>query len=464
MTTPQAIAVACADPSEVRLKNRWLVAACAVCIHLCIGSVYAYSVMTKPVMGLLGVTADQVKVSFSIAIFFLGIAAAFLGHFVERYGPRVSGMLSATLWGLALVGSGLAVRWESLWLLYLSYGVLGGIGLGVGYITPVSTLVKWFPDKRGMATGLAIMGFGFAAMLAGPLMAWMFNAGTSAQPLYTTASVSRTFFLCGAAYFVVMMLASQYLAPPPKGYVPAGWMPPLTSDGKVRCGDLAQLTANEALRTRRFYFMWLMLGINITCGIALISVASPMMQAMLKMSPLEAGGVVGLIGVFNGIGRIIWASLSDYLGRPATYITFFVLQIVAYAALPSIQHVLLFQIVLYLIMTCYGGGFATVPAFLGDLFGTKQLGAVHGYTLTAWSVAGIVGPSVLVPLVHIESETGAVIGTDYPKLLYLCSGLFAVALLTSLLMVADIRAKRRAIARAEAAATPTAPATPGASA
>lgn len=445
MTPTSAVRAPDGPATPVPRKNRWLIAACAVCLHLCIGSVYAYSVMTKPVMGLLGVTADQVKVSFSIAIFFLGIAAAFLGHFVERFGPRVSGMLSATLWGLALLGSGLAVRWESLGLLYLAYGVLGGIGLGVGYITPVSTLVKWFPDKRGMATGLAIMGFGFAAMLAGPLMAWLFNAGTSAEPVYTTTSVSRTFFICGVVYFVIMMLASQYLAPPPKGYLPAGWLPPMTADGKPRGMDLAQLTANQALRTRRFYFMWLMLGINITCGIALISVASPMMQAMLNMSPLEAGGVVGLIGVFNGIGRIIWASASDYLGRPATYVAFFLIQMVAFAALPSIEHVLLFQIVLYLIMTCYGGGFATVPAFLGDLFGTRQLGAVHGYTLTAWSVAGIVGPSVLVPLVHIESETGAVIGTDYTKLLYLCSGLFAVALLTSMLMVADIRTKRRAL-------------------
>ena len=236
--------------------------------------------MTKPVMSLLSVTADQVKVSFSIAIFFLGISAAFLGHFVERYGPLASGMLSATCWGLGLVGAGIAVRMESLWMLYLSYGVLGGIGL---------------------------------------------------------------------------------------------------------------------------------------------------------------------IGVFNGIGRIVWASASDYLGRPATYIAFFVIQTIAYAALPSIQHVLLFQIVLYLIMTCYGGGFATVPAFLGDLFGTKKLGAVHGYTLTAWSVAGILGPSVLVPLVHIESATGQVTGTDYTKLLYLCSGLFVVALATSMLMVADIRSKRRAM-------------------
>lgn len=255
--------------------------------------------------------------------------------------------------------------------------------MGTGYITPVSTLVKWFPDRRGMATGLAIMGFGFAAMLAGPVIAYLLNAGTSAAPVYTTASVSRTFFICGGVYFAIMMLSAQYLQPPPKGYAPAGWDPELAKARGKRRDDLSQITANEALRTRRFYFMWLMLCINITCGIALISVASPMVQAMLKMSALEAGAVVGLIGVFNGAGRIIWASASDHLGRPLTYSLFFAIQIVAFALLPSIRHVLLFQVTLYLIMSCYGGGFATVPAFLGDLFGTKQLGAVHGYTLTA---------------------------------------------------------------------------------
>ena len=324
-------------------------------------------------------------------------------------------------------------------MLYLTYGVLGGIGLGTGYITPVSTLVKWFPDRRGMATGLAIMGFGFAAMLAGPVMAYLFNAGTSAAPVYTTASVSRTFFICGGVYFAIMMISAQYLQPPPKGYAPAGWDPELAKARGKRRDDLSQITANEALRTRRFYFMWLMLCINITCGIALISVASPMVQAMLKMSALEAGAVVGLIGVFNGAGRIIWASASDHLGRPLTYSLFFAIQIVAFALLPSIRNVLLFQVMLYLIMSCYGGGFATVPAFLGDLFGTKQLGAVHGYTLTAWSVAGIVGPSVLIPLVRTNGVT------DYTTLMYGCSALFAVALLTSGLMVLDIRRMRRAM-------------------
>jgi MFS transporter, OFA family, oxalate/formate antiporter len=429
--------------SQDRVKNRWLMALCAVAVHLCIGSVYAYSVMTKPVVQMLWtpdhtVTGDQVKVAFSIAIFFLGISAAVFGRFVEKRGPRVSAMVSASCWGMGLILSGIAVQTQSLSLLYLGYGVLGGIGLGIGYITPVSTLVKWFPDKRGMATGLAIMGFGFAAMIAGPIMAWLFNAGTQAQPVYTTWSVSRTFFICGGVYFVIMMLAAQYLSPPPKGYAPKGFDPALhIASGKAR-QDLAQLTANEALRTRRFYYMWLMLGINITCGIALISVASSMLQTVLGMSPLEAGAVVGLIGVFNGLGRILWASGSDYLGRPLTYSLFFAIQLVAFLALPSITHAIAFQAVLFLIMTCYGGGFATVPAFLGDLFGTKQLGAVHGYTLTAWSIAGIVGPSVLIPLAKRTDGS-----TDYQLVLWICAGLFAVALVVSGAMWLDIQSKRR---------------------
>lgn len=430
--------------SGAKLKNRWLIAVAAVGIHICIGSVYAYSVMTKPVGSLLGASADEVKVSFSIAIFFLGMSAAFMGHFVERFGPRISGMVSACCWGLGLVGAGLAVQWNSLTMLYATYGVLGGIGLGVGYITPVSTLVKWFPDKRGMATGLAIMGFGFAAMIAGPTMAWLFNAGTNETPLYTVGSVSKAFFIMGMVYFVVMMCAAQYLAPPPKGYAPKGFDPAKAlASGRIR-HDLAQLTANQAIKTRRFYYMWLMLGINITCGIALISVASPMMQSLVGMTALQAGAVVGMIGIFNGAGRIVWASASDYLGRPLTYSLFFGIQIVAFALLPSIRDVLLFQALLYLIMTCYGGGFATVPAYLGDLFGTKQLGAVHGYTLTAWALAGIIGPSVIIPT--LRQWSGGDEFAYYRLVMYTCAGLFVVAMIVSGLMVLDIRQKRRAMA------------------
>ncbi len=438
------------------MKNRWLIAACAVGIHLCIGSVYAYSVMTQPVSLLLGVEADAVKVSFSITIAFLGLSAAFLGHFVEKRGPRAAGMLSATCFGLGLIGAGVAVQIGSLWLFYLTYGVLGGIGLGVGYITPVSTLVKWFPDKRGMATGLAIMGFGFASMIAAPIMARLFlgDGSTQGQPVYTAWSVSRTFFILGGVYAVVMFLSAQYLAPPPKGYAPAGYDAAAAQASGRQKADLAQLTANEALGTRRFYFMWIMLFINVTCGIAIISVASPMVQTMLGYSTVEAGFIVGLLGIFNGLGRIGWASASDYLGRPLTFTLFFVLQIAAFALLANVQQAIVFQALLFLILTCYGGGFATVPAFLGDLFGTKQLGAIHGYTLTAWAAAGVAGPSLIIPLVkQLAGGTGgAATPAYYATVLYILAGLFVVALLVSLLMMLDIRVKREAMLRPTVAA------------
>ena len=427
-----------------KTKNRWLIAASAVGIHISIGSIYAYSVMTKPVASILGCDYSKVKIAFSIAIFFLGISAAFLGHFVEKYGPRKSGMLAAGFYGLGVIGTGLAVQLQSLPLFYLAYGVMGGIGLGVGYITPVSTLVKWFPDKRGLATGLAIMGFGFAAIIFGPLMSKLFIAGMEeGHAVYTVASISRTFYLLGSIYLAVIFASAQYLAAPPKGWLPAGFDPGATdARGKVKkLEDLSQLTANEALKTKRFYYMWLMLFINITCGIAVISVASPMAQEVAGLTAVQAGVMVGLMGLFNGAGRIGWATISDHIGRPLTYSLFFMIQILAFYFLPEIQNVILFQAVIFLILTCYGGGFSSVPAYLGDLFGTKQLGAIHGYTLTAWAAAGVVGPTLVT---FVKSLTAS----DNPKeyygnTLHVFAGLFVVALVISALMKINIRAKRR---------------------
>ncbi|MEO1235546.1 MAG: OFA family MFS transporter, partial [Planctomycetota bacterium] len=355
-------------------RNRWLVALSGVGIHLSIGSVYAYSVMTLPLKEALGWEKSSITMAFSVAIVCLGLSAAFLGHFVETYGPRAAGMLAAVCYGLGTVGAGFAVSLESLPLFVATYGVLGGVGLGVGYITPVSTLVKWFPDKRGLATGMAIMGFGFAAMVFGPVMARLFNA--------EAVGTAGTFFVLGGTYFVLIFLSALYIAPPPKGWKPAH----LTDEAlaaqparkkKVR-EDLAQLTVVEALRTRRFYFMWTMMFINITCGIGLIAVASPMAQETAGMSVAAAATLVGLMGVFNGLGRFGWASASDFLGRPGTYAAFFGIQIVAFALLATGPAPWAFTALVLLILTCYGGGFATLPAFLGDLFGTKRLGAIHG--------------------------------------------------------------------------------------
>ncbi|MEM9420474.1 MAG: OFA family MFS transporter [Planctomycetota bacterium] len=411
-------------------RNRWLVALSGVGIHISIGSVYAYSVMTLPLKETLGWQKSSITLAFSVAIVCLGLSAAFLGHFVEKHGPRASGMLAAVCYGLGTLGAGLAVTLESLPLFISTYGVLGGIGLGVGYITPVSTLVKWFPDKRGLATGMAIMGFGFAAMIFGPAM----------QRLFDSVGPATTFYILGSIYFLVIFSSALYITPPPKG-----WKPAHLTDEKIDENpaqrkqvqeDLAQLTVFEAIQTRRFYFMWLMLFINITCGIALISVASPMAQTMAGMSATAAAAMVGLMGLFNGLGRIGWASLSDYIGRPATYAAFFIIQIIAFFLLTRSPSPWQFQALVLLILTCYGGGFASVPAFLGDLFGTKQLGAIHGYTLTAWAAAGLVGPTLVT---RIQEATG-----NYATTLYIFAGLFVVAIAITGLMTLDIRAKRYA--------------------
>ncbi|MGB0370903.1 MAG: L-lactate MFS transporter [Opitutales bacterium] len=403
-------------------KNRWLIALSGVGIHVSIGSVYAYSVMTLPLKEALGWEKSQITFAFSIAIVCLGLAAAFLGQFVEKRGPRASGILCAICYGLGTIGAGFAVKMESMPLFIATYGVLGGIGLGVGYITPVSTLVKWFPDRRGLATGMAIMGFGFASMIFGPTMAKLFE----------TVGPASTFWILGSVYFVLIFCSALYIAPPPKGWSPEKSLSANSPNAaKPASADLAQLTVPEALRTIRFYFLWLMLFINITCGIAVISVASPMAQEMAGMSATAAAAMVGMMGLFNGIGRIGWASFSDIIGRPATYITFFVIQISAFIALSKVSNGLAFQFLVLLILTCYGGGFSTVPAFLGDLFGTKQLSAIHGCLLTAWAAAGMVGPTIVT---QVQERTGSYTGT-----LMVFAGLFVAALITSILLVFNIR-------------------------
>ncbi|MFC0562273.1 L-lactate MFS transporter [Halalkalibacter alkalisediminis] len=404
-----------------KTKNRWLIALAAVGIHISIGSVYAWSVFTNPLMQEYGWELSSVSFTFSIAILFLGLSAAFMGHFVEKHGPRKSGLVSATFFGIGLLGAGFATSIESLTLLYLTYGVLGGIGLGVGYITPVSTLIKWFPDRRGLATGLAIMGFGFSAMIASPIMANLINS----------VGIPNTFYTLGIIYFIIMLCSALYLERPPAGY-----MQDVQATGKKVAADLSQLTANEAVKTRRFWYLWIMLFINVTCGIAILSVASPMAQEIAGLSAAAAATMVGIMGVFNGLGRIGWASISDYMGRPNVYTAFFGLQIASFFLLPSITHAIMFQAVLFLILTCYGGGFASIPAYIGDLFGTKQLGAIHGYILTAWAAAGLAGPIIAA---WVRETTNSYAGT-----LYIFGFMFIAALIVSLVIRIDIKQLKEA--------------------
>ncbi|MFA1821724.1 OFA family MFS transporter [Virgibacillus oceani] len=406
-----------------KVKNRWLIAAAAVGLHLSIGSAYAWSVFTNPMVNQYGWEQTQVSTAFSIAIFMLGFSAAFMGRFIEKWGPRKSGMIAAIFFGIGVAGSGFATMMESLLLLYFFYGIIGGIGLGIGYITPVSTLVKWFPDRRGLATGLAIMGFGFAAMISGP----------AAASLIESIGIPITFLILGAVYFIVMTASAQYLSPPPNGWAPKGFkekQEAAASKGKIN-KDLSQLTAKEAIKTRRFWLLWFMLFINVTCGIAILAVASPMGQEIAGMTAIAAAAMVGILGVFNGGGRLGWASLSDYIGRPNVYTTFFVIQIVAFFILPYATNPILFQILLFAILTCYGGGFASVPAYIGDLFGTKQLGAIHGYILTAWAMAGVVGP-ILLSLIYDSTNS-------YNITMVIFGFMFVIAFALSLWIRLDIK-------------------------
>ncbi|WP_036242940.1 OFA family MFS transporter [Megasphaera vaginalis (ex Srinivasan et al. 2021)] len=368
-------------------RNRWLIALSAMGLHICIGSVYAWSVLTKPIMQSMGFTLKETTWTFSLAILFLGLSAGCLGAFVQKIGPRKSGLLAAFFFCGGMFGTALALHLHSLPLLYLAYGVIGGIGLGTGYITPVSTLVKWFPHNRGFATGLVIMGFGFASMIAGPVM----------QLLVESFGLVTNFVILGGVYFIVMTASSLYLAPPAAGdIVPRDKV--LEESGRKRpvyAAALPQFTVKKAMKTWQLYTIWFLFFTNITCGIALLAVASPMAQEVVHMTPLAAASMVGIIGFMNGAGRIAWATVSDYIGRANTYLLFFALEVAAFYKLSTVTNSFSFQILVLLIITCYGGGFSCMPAYLSDLFGTLELSAIHGRVLTAWGAAGVAGPLLL---------------------------------------------------------------------
>lgn len=391
-------------------KNRWLIALAAIGIHISIGSVYAWSVLTKPIMQAMGFSLKEVTWAFSLAILFLGTSAGFLGTYVEKYGPRRSGLVSMCFFVTGLLGSAYALTQHSLLLLYLFYGVIGGIGLGTGYITPVSTLVKWFPDHRGLATGLAIMGFGFASLIAGPLM----------QQLVASFGLVENFLILAAIYCVVMTCSALYLEPPrQQASVGEQFKAQLTA-------QQGQYSVKEAMHTWQFYALWWVFFTNITCGIGLLAVASPMAQEIIGMTPAAAASMVGIIGLLNGGGRIVWSTLSDYLGRPRTYIAFFAIEIVAFYLLADVTDSFLFQTLVFIIITCYGGGFSCMPAYLSDLFGTKQLSAIHGRILTAWGLAGIAGP-LLLSLLYERTHS-------YSVTLYFFSACFVLSLALAVIL------------------------------
>ena len=400
-------------------KNRWLIALAAVGIHICIGSVYAWSVLTKPVMAAMGLSLSETTWTFSIAILFLGLSAGFLGGVVERMGPSHSGLISAAFFGSSLLGTALAIHIHSPILLYVFYGMVGGIGLGTGYITPVSTLVKWFPEHRGFAMGLAIMGFGFAALAAGSLMCFL----TDSYGLVTN------FLVIGIAYAVIISLSASYLRPPRKGEIPVMLEEVLRREaemGNKRTLLGPQLTRKEAMKSWKWFALWWIFFTNITCGIGLLAVASPLAQEVIGMTSVEAASLVGIIGIVNGGGRILWSTVSDWMGRGMTYMVFFALEVWAFYVLSITTESFAFQALVLLIISCYGGGFSCMPAYLSDIFGVRELSSIHGSILTAWGMAGIAGPVILA---FMKEYTGG-----YTATLHLFAAMLALAfLITSFL-------------------------------
>ena len=393
------------------MRNRWFIALAAIGLHISIGSVYAWSVLTRPIMVDMGFTLSQTTWTFSLAILMLGLSAGFLGSFAEKIGPKKSGLLAMLFWVTGLLGTAYALSIHNLTLLYLFYGIIGGIGLGIGYITPVSTLVKYFPNRPGFATGLAIMGFGFASLIAGPLM----------QYLVAQVGLVDTFIILGVIYLVIMGASSLYLkAPQPKHPTRT------TKDKSAMYVHTHGILANDAMKTWQFGALWWVFFINITCGIGLLSLASPMAQEAIGMTPTAAASLVGIIGIFNGGGRIAWSTISDYLGRAQTYILFFIIEIVAFYLLAQTNSALTFQILILLIITCYGGGFSCMPAYLADLYGIRQLSTIHGRILTAWGLAGIAGP-MLVSYFH-EAGYGYTTALECFAALFVINTIIAIAL------------------------------------
>src|SRR6202167_2648256 len=371
--------------------NRWLIPVAAVAIHICIGSVYAWSTFNRPIKALFPTDPSWFSppyTTFSTALVLLGLTAAFGGTWVERRGPRVAAIASAILFGSGLILGGIGLALRQSWLVFAGMGVVGGMGAGLGYIAPVSTLVKWFPYRSGMPTGMAIMGFGAGAFLAGYLNVYFMNL----------LGVAKTVIALGVAYFIVMMIGAAIIRRPPAGWKPQGWTPPVNVDKMI---TNLHFTRNQAIKTVQFYLLWGILFINVTAGIGILAQASPMMQDMFQKTALEAAAVVSLISLFNAGGRFFWASFSDYIGRRNTYIVFFVTQVILFLLIPSLAgrgQWVIFEAALFVVFTMYGGGFATIPAFLADMFGAHNVGAIHGVLLTAWSAAAIAGPVIITEL------------------------------------------------------------------
>ncbi len=418
--------------------SRWMVPPAALCVHLCIGQAYAFSVFNLPMTKLIGISQsapDDWKLTdlgwiFSLGIFFLGVSAALLGRWVEEGGPRRAMFTAALCWAGGFFLSAVGVYAHNIWLIYLGYGVIGGFGLGIGYISPVSTLIKWFPDRPGMATGMAIMGFVGGAFIASPLSVWLMRQFSTA----THVGVAETFIVMGIVYFCFMMVGAAIVRLPPPGWAPAGYVAPAQPKKLITTQNVF---VYQALKTPQFWLIWWVLCLNVTAGIGVLGQASAMSQEMFpgKVTVTAAAGFVGLMSLFNMGGRFFWASTSDFIGRKSTYFVFFMLGFILYSAVPytgEAGNVGLFVLCFCVIISMYGGGFATVPAYLRDMFGTRYVGAIHGLLLTAWSMAGIFGPVLVNYIRQYNVEHGVAKAAAYNVTMYVMAVLLIVGFFCNL--------------------------------
>jgi MFS family permease len=419
--------------------NRWLVPPAALAIHLSIGMAYGFSVFWLPLSRAIGVTAPAAAdwristLGWMYTLFFvmLGSSAALFGAWVEREGPRKAGVVAAACWGGGFFISAFGIYHHQIWLLWLGSGVIGGCGLGLGYISPVSTLIKWFPDRRGMATGLAIMGFGGGAMIGTPLADLLMRRFATPQ----SVGVWQTFAILGCVYFTAMIAGAFGYRLPPPGWTPAGWTP--RRDVTLNPGVVRAMPANEAWATPQFWLLWAVLCLNVSAGIGVLGMASPMIQEIFKgrVTASAAAGFAGLLSLFNIGGRIFWSSLSDRIGRKHTYTVFFTLGMLLYALVPwagAGGHLALFVALFCIILTMYGGGFATIPAYLADLFGVGYVSAIHGRLLTAWSTAGILGPVLINYIREFQIGRGVAPSESYTFTMYVLVAFLAVGLACNL--------------------------------
>ena len=426
--------------------NRWLIPPAALAVHLCIGQAYATSVYKTALVEHFGVGLTEIGVIFSIAIVMLGLSAAVMGTWVDRNGPRAAMFTSACFWATGFLVGAAGIWTSQLWLLYLGYGVIGGIGLGIGYISPVSTLIKWFPDRPGLATGMAIMGFGGGALIASPVSTALlqrYDTGfdpTDPGSVASGESVALLFVTLGVVYLAYMLFGAFTVRVPAEGWRPDGFDPSTIREKKLV--TTSNVTANNAIRTPQFWLLWVVLFCNVTAGIGILEQASPMIQDFFReggtstVSAAVAGGFVGILSMANMAGRFVWSSTSDVIGRKPIYMVYLGVGVVLYLvlALAGSTATALFVLLAVVILSFYGGGFATIPAYLRDLFGTLQVGAIHGRLLTAWSAAGVAGPLIVNAFLDAQGTPGELTAAAYRPALLTMVVLLAIGFVANLLV------------------------------